>query len=858
MTGILDELRKAQYITTLDLSQAYFQIELDETSREITTFVVPGSGLFQFKSMPYGLTNAPAIFQRLLDKIVGISLHPSVYVYLDDIIIISRTFDEYLSMLEEVLRRLKDAQLVINREKSEFCCSQVKYLGFLVNSAGLQIDPEKVEAVLQYPVPQNLKQLRRFLGMASWYRRFIPGFATVAEPLTRLMKKSQAWEWMEEQARALDTLKRHLTSSPTSACPDFSQPFTLQTDVSSVPIGAVLTHEIDGEERVIAYASRALTETDKCYTVTEQECLAEIWAIEKFHCYLEVIVVDHSSLRWLHNLRNPTGRLARWALSLLEYDYQIIHIKGALHHVLDALSRAPEGLIAPDEGTIQRMQETTDKWYTRRFRDVQHAPDRFPDWKIEGELLYTHRQRAVRCDLFTKWIEVFPLRSTTGRRIREVIERDVINRWGTLCLFYSDNGLEFVNKDIKALAKEIGMTLQNTPPYHPQGNPVERVNRVLKMMLRAFTDDDHREWDRHLHEFCFAYNTAVHSSLKASSAFANFGREPTISASLRRELEGEVTPIPCDPQEWVERMKRLETLRKVIKHALRKAQDRQAHYYNLRHRSSEFEIGELVLRRTHTLSNAAKRCSAALAKPFDGPYVIDKKLSSTRYELGDKKLHREAPKETKKKRGVKDKRKDTGVVGVKTQPVLLEDPRQIPEHPPSQLLEDDPEPQIVMVVQGDATEKLALLDTDETQGSTHKIIPDPLEIMETDASIPGHLDNLEMSSGEQDKPSPLMIPAITPVAPETRKGDESSSQGRNQILEKESGKVPADEQPSSPMEIQEEDKGIATGEQVTPSPVSAPSIVPGKRSEASSLDNPNHEQAGEKDLTSGEQTSSSS
>ncbi|XP_015115957.1 uncharacterized protein LOC107040391 [Diachasma alloeum] len=283
------------------------------------------------------------------------------------------------------------------------------------------------------------------------------------------------------------------------------------------------------------------------------------------------------------------------------------------------------------------------------------------------------------------------------------------SKWGTPRLFYADNSLEFLNKEIKALAQETGMTLQNTPPYHPPGNPVEMVNRVLKMTLRAFADDDQSEWDRHLHEFRFAYNTAVHSSRKASPAFANFGREPEISASLRRELKREVASIPCDPQEWVERMKRLETLRNVFKHALRVAQDKQAHYCNLRHRSRDFEIGELVFRRTHTLSNAAKRFSAALARPFDGPYVIDKKLSSTQYELvdlagrkravssiqdltpytpplkkGDRKKKSGTGKEKKKKGGDEDKKKDTGEAEVTTQLALLGEPKLIFEQPPIQ------------------------------------------------------------------------------------------------------------------------------------------------------------------------------
>lgn len=749
MAGILDELRQANYLTTLDLSQAYWQIPLSEESKPITTFTVPGRGLFQFTRMPYGLTNAPATFQRALDRLLGPELYPHVFVYLDDIIIVTKTFDEHLHWLGKVLDKLNGAGLVINQKKSKFCCPQVKYLGFVVDSNGLRIDSDKTAAVLEFPVPKTVKQLRRFLGMASWYRRFIPDFATIAEPLTRLTKKNQSWDWGDAQQDALDALKKHLTSAPTLACPDFSLPYTLQTDASGVGLGAVLTQNIDGQERVIAYASRTLSDPEKKYSVTEQECLAVVWSISKFRCYLEgytfTVITDHSSLRWLHNLKDPTGRLARWALGLMEYDFKIVHRKGALHHVPDALSRAPmEAVIA-----IIERRDTKDKWYLRRYRDVERAPDKFPLWQIVEGLLYHHKRsnfaeaefvdldawklvlpresrhvalqechelpqaghqgidrtykrlstqyywsgmlkdvttyvshcnECQRCkveqqapaglmgrrviekpwtvisadimgpltpskgglsyvlviqDLYTKWIELCPLRRATGATIRKAIEDLVINRWGTPKVLVTDNGTEFVNKDIKALTEITGMRQTTTPPYHPQANPTERVNRTLKMMIRAFLDADHREWDMHLQAFRFAYNTAHHSSINATPAFANFGREPEPAISLKRDLEGDPEVVQQPPEKWLERMKRLETLRTVLKHALGEAHDRQSHQYNKRRRDLEYVEGELVLARHHELSNAAKHRSAALSKPFDGPYMIAKKLSKTVYELVD-------------------------------------------------------------------------------------------------------------------------------------------------------------------------------------------------------------------------------
>ena len=194
MNGILDKLRSARYISTIDLSQAYFQIPLAKESREITAFSVPGKGLYHFTRMPYGLTGAPATFQRLLDKLIGPEMEPHAFAYLDDIVVVTPTFEEHLAWLDRVLTKIFDAGLTINPEKCEFCRSQVRYLGFIVQRDGLTVDPEKVKPILEYPAPTNLKQLRRLLGMSSWYRRFIPQFATLSEPLTRLLRKGQRWE----------------------------------------------------------------------------------------------------------------------------------------------------------------------------------------------------------------------------------------------------------------------------------------------------------------------------------------------------------------------------------------------------------------------------------------------------------------------------------------------------------------------------------------------------------------------------------------------------------------------------------------------------------------------------------------
>ena len=198
MDAILDKLRRAKYISKVDLKNAYFQIPLDEESRQYTAFAVPGSGLWQFKRIPFGLTNAPATFQRLIDSLFGPEMEPNVFGYLDDIIIATDTFEELQKWLEIVLTKIRDAQLTVNWKKCEFGCSRVRYLGYLLDREGLRLDPERIESILQFSVPKTKRQRRRFLGIVGWCSRFIEKESEIKLPLLQLLKKTQAWQWSAE------------------------------------------------------------------------------------------------------------------------------------------------------------------------------------------------------------------------------------------------------------------------------------------------------------------------------------------------------------------------------------------------------------------------------------------------------------------------------------------------------------------------------------------------------------------------------------------------------------------------------------------------------------------------------------
>lgn len=344
ISRILGRLNGTRYLSSIDLSDAFWQIPLDDSSKPKTAFVVPGRGLFQFKRMPFGLCSAAQNLSMLMDQVLGYDLEPKVFCYLDDVVIATNDYNEHIDMLREVASRLKRANLTINLAKSKFCVPKLAYLGYILDKDGIHVDSDKVKSITEYPVPKTLKEVRRFLGMCGWYRRFIPNFADQANHISNLLKKSKKFQWTAEADAAFLNLKTALISAPILISPDFTKPFHIQCDASNLAVGGVLFQVINGDEKVIAYTSQKLTATQQKYMACERELLAILHCVSQFRPYVEgtkfKVITDNAALLWLRNLKDPTGRLARWALKLQCYDYEIIHRPGRLNVVADALSRA--------------------------------------------------------------------------------------------------------------------------------------------------------------------------------------------------------------------------------------------------------------------------------------------------------------------------------------------------------------------------------------------------------------------------------------------------------------------------------------------------------------------------------------
>ena len=357
----IDALHGAKYFTTLDLFSGYWQIEIDEQDKHKTAFVCE-YGQYEFNRMPFGLTNAPSTFQRLMNRILKPVLYESVLVYLDDIIIFSKTVDEHISHIASVFKLLAENGLKLKAKKCDFFKTKIDYLGHVVSSEGVAPDEKKVTSILNYPEPRNQKELSSFLGLAGYYRKFVRAFADIAHPLTSLTRKDAEWKWGDDQKDAFDCIKRCLTSKPILKYPDFARDFIVHTDASGYGIGAVLAQmqrppqsedspgETDEVEVVIAYTSKHLDDRQCKWSTTEKEAFAIVHAIDVFKPYLYgrkfTVFTDHRPLEWLMSKNEPSGRLARWALKIQEFNIEIGYRAGKLNQNADTLSRIPLPLVA--------------------------------------------------------------------------------------------------------------------------------------------------------------------------------------------------------------------------------------------------------------------------------------------------------------------------------------------------------------------------------------------------------------------------------------------------------------------------------------------------------------------------------
>lgn len=757
ISEILDNLKNAKYLSSIDLSKAFWQTPIAEGDRDKTAFYVPTRGTFRFVTMPFGLTNAPATQQRLVDKLFyGPEFENSVFAFLDDIILVSGDFKTHISLLKKVHEKLKFAKLTINLDKSVFFREELKYLGYIVNSKGLHVDPSKVDAILNFPTPTNKKEVKRFLGTASWYRRFVPNFSSIADPLNKLTstskKKAISFVWSKETEDAFNKLKECLIIAPTLACPDFDKPFEVHTDASDYGIGGMLTQTLDGVEHPIAYMSRSLSAAERNYAITEREALAVLVAVEHWRCYLDnglkfTVYTDHAALKWFLKLNNPTGRLARWGVRLSAYNFEIKHRRGADNVVPDALSRAcPISAIQTDCDDLS-LPQTSDQWYLNIYRNCQASPASFPNYLIKNKTLYrlmknkcsllkefewkevvptegrlsvistnhaeptaghlgiykTYKRLTLRyywlgmhadvvkyvlsCDTciahkhqnhailgemgrpkvcsrpfqnisidlvgplpptrkqnthifvvtccFSKYCLLFPIRRASAEIITKLLEENVFLVHGIPSTVITDNGKQFVSVTFKNMLTKYKIpNLHNTPKYSPHVNTVERYNKTIMTAVSTFVDNnDHRGWDQMIPQIQFAINSSVNEVTGYTPSFLVHGRELVTCGS--HYIDAECDEIVYQPRDaYAENLGCLSTIFNKVQSLLLQAHSRNSKTYNLRRRPAEFNVGDIVWKRTFYQSDKDKRFSKKLAPKFIKCKIVGKK-SPLVYELSD-------------------------------------------------------------------------------------------------------------------------------------------------------------------------------------------------------------------------------
>ena len=353
---ILDSLQGAKYFSKLDLKSGYYQIEMEEKDKELTAFTTGPLGFWEHNRLPFGLCNSPATFQRVMEDCFADLNLKVLFIYIDDLIIFSDTIEEHLQRLEMVFERLRLCGLKLASDKCELIQTEISFLGFIVSSEGIKTDPEKVSKVQEWPVPKCAKDLRSFLGFASYYRRFVEGFSVLAKPLTKLLPASNSkektlppWEWGQSQQAAFDTLKHHLCNAPVLAFPDFQKPFRLEihVDASGEGLGAVLCQDEGGVVRPVAYASRSLTKAEMRYPPHKREFLGLKWGIvDKFNDYLWgapkfVVKTDNNPLTYVLTSAKLDATGHRWLAALASYNFDIQYVPGKSNGDADGLSRIP-------------------------------------------------------------------------------------------------------------------------------------------------------------------------------------------------------------------------------------------------------------------------------------------------------------------------------------------------------------------------------------------------------------------------------------------------------------------------------------------------------------------------------------
>lgn len=468
---IFAQISKARYFSSIDLKDAYYQIPLAKQDQQKTAFSIHGMGIFTYKRMPQGLINSAASLCRLVETVFNVENEPEIFVYIDDFIICTETFERHIELLTTVASKLKEIGLAIGLKKSHFCMKKLKFLGHVIDENGLSVDTSRLQAITTYKKPTNVTEVQSFLGFTGWYRKFIENYAEIATPLVNLTKKSSKFIWTKLHEEAYEGIKSKFLEAPILHMPNYTKPFIIDSKSSDIAISAALYQMNGTEKQPIAFMSAKLNTLQQKYHLVERECLSLILALEKFRLYIQgsrvTVNTDYNSLQWLKNYKDPTGRIARWALRLQAYDFEVKYKRFSKYDPVCVLSQnidpqctpwaniemntsellnlsesmlitATENKIAiPHEICIVEMltnpidyianeicalktDRNTNKkieWYTKTFESVREGQSN-EYFKIENDILY-HRFDKIKNPFENEWKICVPIEN----RIEKIYEQ---------------------------------------------------------------------------------------------------------------------------------------------------------------------------------------------------------------------------------------------------------------------------------------------------------------------------------------------------------------------------------------------------------------------------------------------------
>ncbi|XP_052813877.1 uncharacterized protein K02A2.6-like [Mya arenaria] len=487
-------LAGGQKFTKLDLSQAYSQLEVDKDSEQLLT-VNTSKGLYRYCRLVYEIGSSPSIFQSVMDKILAEI--PNVVCRIDDILITGPNDQSHLTSLREVLKRLSEHNIKLNEKKCSFMQDEVVYMGHLVNKHGVQATKDKIDAIRNCPKPENVSQLKSYLGLIGYYRSFLQNLASLLHPLHGLLKKGEKWVWSAACDKAFNESKDLVVNSGLLVHYDMKLPLTLACDSSSYGIGAVLSHIMeDGQERPIAFASRTLTDNEENYSQIHRESLSLVYGVKKFHKYLYgrkfTLITDHKSLTTILGPKKgiPTmaaARLQRWAVTLSAYEYDIVYRKSADHGNCDFLSRLPvagtDACYIEDAGNVSYVEEISISAkdiaeITRKHpvlsKVYEYTMNGWPNHVTETELkLYFNRRNELSTDNgVILWGLRVVIPDTFRQRILEELHDQHLGMCRMKAVARSYVWWENIYRDIENMVRacDTCMSVQNSPykaPLHP-------------------------------------------------------------------------------------------------------------------------------------------------------------------------------------------------------------------------------------------------------------------------------------------------------------------------------------------------------------------------------------------------------